>query len=200
MRNFAGQWLGFRALDTHEVDATTFPVWNEDLRRAMNDEATLFVSEYVQHDRSLTGFLTDELHFVDDALAGVYELPAPGATGTLVRVEAAPDGRKGFLGLAAFLTATSDPATTSPSRRGAMILEDLLSVDLGPTPVSGSTPVAGTPRGSSSRRSPRTRAARVVILEIDQIGLGLETFDAIGQVPARSDGSRRTSSISTPRA
>ena len=180
VRNFAGQWLGFRALDTHEVDPATFPAWNDDLRRAMNDEATLFVSEYVQHDRSLTGFLTDELHFVDDALAGVYGLPAPGATGTLVRVEAAPDGRKGFLGLAAFLTATSNPATTSPSRRGATILEDLLCVDLGPTPASGSNPVAGTPREqlATLAQNPSCSGCH---LQIDQIGLSLETFDAIGQ-------------------
>jgi hypothetical protein len=184
VRNFAGQWLGFRALDAHEVDVAAFPAWNDDLRRAMSDEATLFVSEYVQHDRSLTGFLTDGIHFVDDALAGVYGLPAPGSTGTLVRVDAAPDGRKGVLGLAAFLTATSNASTTSPSRRGATILEQLLCVDIGPTPASGSVPPAGTPREqlATLAQSPSCAGCH---LEIDQVGLGLETFDAIGQLRAK---------------
>jgi hypothetical protein len=184
VRNFAGQWLGFRALDVHEVDDQTFPAWNDDLRRAMRDEAFLYVSELLRPERSLTSLLTDDFHYVDDALAGLYGLPAPGSAGPLVRVEGAPHGRRGYLGLAAFLTVTSNSAATSPTRRGAAILQNLLCVDLGPVPAAATGLAPGTPRQrlATLAKAPECAGCH---LQTDDVGLGLENFDAVGQFRAK---------------
>jgi hypothetical protein len=180
VRNFAGQWLGFRALEAHATPAT-LPGWSVALSRSMQEEARLYVAEFLQEDRGLWTFLTEDLNFVDDTLAPIYGMPAPGAQGRPVRVEGAADGRKGFLGLAAFLTATSASAESSPARRGAAILRNLLCVDLGPDPKAVESVVAGTPRQRLAALATRAECAGCHV-PIEELGLGLESFDGLGRV------------------
>jgi hypothetical protein len=183
VRNFAGQWLDFRGLDARAAAPGALPGLTVPLARAMQEEARLFVTELLQKDLDLTGLLTADVNFVDDALAEIYGLPAPGAQDRLTRVQPTGDARKGYLGLAAFLTSTSQTSASSPARRGSKILRDLLCVDLG-TPL---------PYSTTDFISPRARLAYIATLKgcgdchlaIDSVGLGLENFDSLGRFRAK---------------
>jgi hypothetical protein len=178
VRNFAGQWLGFRALEERAEDPAAPAAWTADLGRSVIDEARLYVTELLRSDRPLSELLGRDLNFIDARLAALYGLPPPAAAGA-TRVEGLDDGRKGFLGLAAFLAATSRASGTSPSRRGAAILQDLLCVDVGPD-VPTTMTFSGTPRQRLAQLV-GTPACGPCHLTIDPVGIGLENYDAVGR-------------------
>jgi hypothetical protein len=181
VRNFAGQWLSFRDLDDHFVNAAVLTPWTATLRQEMQSEARLYVGELLRQGMGLPALLTADFNFVDDGLAAFYGLPASGAGQSFVRVENAQDARQGYLGLAAFLTVTSNETETSPSRRGAAILRDLLCVDaVGGAHVIKGLPAVGTPRQRFATRAAAPECASCHV-PLENLGLGLEGFDAIGR-------------------
>src|SRR5439155_7048647 len=72
--------------------------------------------------------------FVNDRLARHYGIDPPGGN-ELKRVES-PLGRRGLLGHASILMATSNPTRTSPVKRGRWVLDVLLD-DPPPPPLPG---------------------------------------------------------------
>jgi len=178
VRNFAGQWLRFRGLEPR-ADPTALAGFTVEVARAMQEEARLYVSEFLGKDIDLGGFLTSDFNFVDDTLADLYGMAAPGARGSLVRVEDKSDARKGYLGLAAFLRATSPGRESSVSRRGAEILADFLCIDIATAP-GGGVFLTETPRDRLLTLSMQAQCAGCH-LQIDNVGLGLENFDAFGR-------------------
>jgi hypothetical protein len=88
-------------------------------------EAYSFFSEFVHSDLPWAQFISGDFNYVDAGLATHYGLAAP-AGGATTRVADATDNRVGFLGMGAFLTASSLPGRTSPTSRGRRILSDLL--------------------------------------------------------------------------
>jgi hypothetical protein len=179
VNNFAGQWLDFRGLDARANPPAGLPGLSPPLARAMQEEARLFVTELLRKDLDLSAFFTADVNFVDDLLAEVYGLPPPGAQGRFTRVTPTNDARKGYLGLAAFMTSTSQSSVTSVSRRGAKILRDLLCIELGPHP----------PFFALTASTPRQRLESIATnkvcgdchLKVDSVGLGLENFDSLGR-------------------
>jgi hypothetical protein len=187
INGFAGQWLGLRALQGHQVEATAFPEWDEPLRQAMTAEGYLYFADFLRADRSLQQFFTADINFVNARLARHYGLP-PGAPEQPVRIEERSDKRKGFLGLGAFLTATSFTYRTAPTLRGAWVLENLLCTHIPPPPpdVPELDPPGATGAPSQNVRvrlaEHRTNALCAGCHTVlDPIGLGLENFDAVGK-------------------
>ncbi len=179
VHNFGGQWLGFRGLATHKVDTTVFPNWSRALGDAMAQEAFLYFSLFRDPARKLTDLLTVNVNFVDGPLARLYGVISmdAGAT-TLTHVDDATTVRKGYLGLAAFLTATSWPNQTSPSIRGQWVNNRLLCQLI---PDDPSQPPQGTvPPRQRLQPTDNTPGCGVCHQRIDPLGFGLENFDAIG--------------------
>jgi hypothetical protein len=130
---------------------------------------------------------------VNDALAQHYGFPVPGSGDKLVRVEVTTDQRKGFLGLASFLTQTSFPSRTAPTLRGAWVMGSLLcdappppppdvpKLDETPDPMDTNNPSGSVnvrERLEKHRQDPTCNACHKLM---DPIGLGLERFDGIGR-------------------
>jgi len=182
VRNFFGQWLGFRALDGAALDRS--PAWSVALQASMFEEARLFVTELVQSDRGIGDLITNDVNFVDTYLASIYGVPAPTQTATFVRQTNTTDAREGYLGLAAWLTLTSDPTASSPMNRGKWIDDQLLCVVV---PPGGHEvpPLTPPPTGTPRQQYDNTRANRPTCAGchalFEPLGLGLENFDQLGR-------------------
>jgi len=186
--NFAGQWLVTRRLSRHEVDPAQFPVFDEALRTAMAEETSQFFLSLVQQERPLKDLLLADYTFANARLAAHYGIGEVSGDAT-ERVSLASTNRRGLLGQGAVLMVTSYPTRTSPVLRGKWVLDQLLCS--GPPPPPANVPSlpddeavkAGTLREilAQHRSSPVCNACHEVM---DQIGLGMEQYDAIGRFHA----------------
>ncbi|WP_434047903.1 MULTISPECIES: DUF1592 domain-containing protein [Sorangium] len=173
-QNFFGQWLGTRTLPSHTVDATLFPLWNQELKGAMIDQANAFFAEVTTGERTWADLLT---------------APHPDSPLLAPLLANDPEGvRRGFLTLPAFLTLSSHADRTSPTSRAKTILAQLFCVPMAP-PATLDIPELGAADGDSvpldnvrkklekHRESPDCASCHDLL---DPIGLSLENFDAIG--------------------
>ena len=185
VENFGDQWLQLRLLGTINPDATQFPTFDDDLRRAMLEETRLFFGSVVRDDRSVLDFLDASDTFVNERLARHYGIP--GIKGDAFRrVTLHDDRRGGLLGQASILTVTSNPTRTSPVKRGKWILEQILGTPPPPPPPNvpelkedKDVVLSGTlrQRMEQHRANPECATCHG---RMDPLGFGLENFDAIG--------------------
>jgi hypothetical protein len=181
VRNFFGQWLGFRALGGATLDRG--PGWTAALQAAAGEEARHFVAEVVASDAELGALFTTDVNFVNDGLADLYGMPEPGSPDALVRISDTTDARAGVLGLAGLLAPMSEPTSSAPTSRGHWILEHLLCTDV-PLPPDSFVVPSGTPREQAQMLSQLPACAGCHDL-MDPVGLGLESFDRAGRFRAR---------------
>jgi hypothetical protein len=187
--SFGGQWLGLRDLRSHQVDTDVFPEWSEELREAMIDEGLYYFSELLHGELPMTEFFTADFNYVNEPLAALYGINGVDGDAPM-RVTDATDNRRGFLGLAAFLTRSSFSYRTAPTLRGKWILENLLCEEIQPPPANvpelddetepGVDPQSLNVRDRLAQHRENPTCATCHVL-LDPMGLGLESFDAIGR-------------------
>jgi hypothetical protein len=187
--SFAGQWLGARNMQSHQVEPTAFPAFDEPLRAAFVQEELMYFDEFLDGSLPMTKFFTTPENFVNARLAKHYGFPAPTAAGFQKVMNGDPN-RVGFLGLGSFLTFSSFSYRTSPTLRGRWVLENLLCTTINPpampVPKLDGTATATDPNAQQENvrerltlhRQNATCAGCHAVL--DPIGLGLENFDGIG--------------------
>lgn len=190
VQNFAAQWFGSRRLADHVVSTSIYPTWSTALATSMQREMELYFSEFLRKDMPFTDFLTADFNFVDATLATHYGFPAPTGTG-FQRVMNTTDHRRGFLGLAGFLTHTSRETRSSPIIRGTWILNAMwcrelhlptnIVVEPLPEPMPGDAPTTVRMQLATHRASAVCAACHDTI---DPIGLSLENFDGVGRYRA----------------
>jgi hypothetical protein len=187
VESFAGQWLGIRALLSHQVEPSTFPAFDEPLRAAMAAEMQLYFGAFLREARPFDQFPTADLNFVNARLAKHYGLDATGLGDAPVQIVNTRDTRKGYLGLAGILTAESFSYRTDPRTRGRWILRNLLCTEeplsLLPhdQPFSPEITAATTPRGQIEAIDADGQACASCHDQFEPLGLALESFDAIGR-------------------
>src|SRR5262249_37098394 len=112
----------------------------------------------------------------------------PGVYGSHFRRGTTRDSnRAGLLGKGSILTVTSYPTRTSPVLRGKWILENLLGA--APPPPPPNVPPLPDNEGSGDPTTVRARVERhrenpvcaSCHARMDQLGFGLENFDAVGR-------------------
>lgn len=169
--SFAGQWLGFRRLEAHPVNAQRFAAWDSDLANELANEGYAYFEVFLRSGQPWQEFLSTAI-------------PGPGPLRT---TRYAPDSepRLGFLSLPAWLTVTSFDSRTSPSIRGTFLRERLLCTALPPPPADAPIleDLSGLPAGTraaveSISSDPRCATCHVLI---DPLGLALEHYDLVGQ-------------------
>src|SRR5262249_1232150 len=131
--NFAEQWLFLRNLKTATPDLEAFPDFDDNLRRAMKEETTLFFDSIMREDRSVVDLLNADYTFVNERLARHYGMPNIYGS-QFRRVKVPSEARRGLLGQASILTVSSYPNRTSPVQRGKWVLTNLLGVPPSPPP------------------------------------------------------------------
>jgi hypothetical protein len=188
VKNFAAQWLALRKLRTEDVmpSKEQFPEFNEKLRDDMIRETELFFEEMIKSDRSVITLLDGKYTFINERLAKLYGIE--GIKGEdFQRVELKDANRGGVLTQPAILTLTSYPTRTSPVKRGQWVLETLLG-DEPPAPPPVVPGLEETTKANPNlpmraqleihRADPGCKACHKTM---DEIGFGLENFDAIGR-------------------
>jgi hypothetical protein len=183
--DFAWQWFGALRMKDHDVDATIYPKWNEQLRASMEQEMAMYFDEFIHGGRAYTDILTADVNFVDAPLADLYGMPAP-ATPGMQRVEFTTDERRGVLGLAGFLTHTSRNNRTAPTIRGKWVLDSLLCQDIEPPanivipPLPPIDPTGATTVKDALDMHRNNAACSPCHNLVDPVGLGMEHYDGIG--------------------
>ncbi|HXI69647.1 MAG TPA: DUF1592 domain-containing protein [Verrucomicrobiae bacterium] len=159
-----------------------------DLRRAMQRETESVFDYIVREDRSLLELLDSDYTFVNERLAGHYGIPD--VTGPKMRrVTLPPDSpRGGILTEGTVLVVTSNPTRTSPVKRGAFILDNILGTPSLPPPPN-IPPLEDANKGLTNR-APTLRETLAAHREnalcaschdrMDPPGLALENFNALG--------------------
>ena len=193
---FAMQWLGLGRLEVHGVDADQFPLWRRQLSAAMVEETRRFVGDVFRADGSLLALLDADFTWVNHSLATLYALDPrpPLRKDEWRRVTFAPGLRSGLLTQAAILTVTSNPARTSPVKRGKWILETLLGdpppmapADVPSIEDTERRQLTGTfrQRMEQHRSDPRCAGCH---RRMDAFGFALEEFNPIGQRRTQDEG------------
>jgi hypothetical protein len=188
VRNFAGQWLQLRNLQSVVRVDEQFPNFDDNLRKAFRTETEMFFDSIVREDRNVVDLLTADYTFVDERLAKYYGIP--GVYGSRFRkVQLGPelDYRRGLLGKGSMLAVTANADRTSPVRRGKWVLINMLGV-IPPDPPpgvpqfkenTGKGPAVSTMRDrmEQHRVSPTCATCHKMM---DPVGFALEAFDAAG--------------------
>jgi hypothetical protein len=184
VENFGGQWLQFRALESQKPDFYKFPKWDNYLRISAEQETRLFFENLIREDRRITDFLDADYTFVNEYLGAYYGLTDVKGP-AFRRVSLAGTPRRGVLGHASVLTATSYADRTSVVLRGKWILENVLNAP--PPPPPPDVPDLETAKvGEDATLRQRMEAHRTNAVcaschrNMDPLGFGLENFDAIG--------------------
>lgn len=185
-RQFASQWLGLRNLDVHEADTDQFRTFTPTLRSAMARETELLFLHMVRKNRPVAEMLTSDFTFLNEQLASHYGINDVSGD-EFQQVSLKDTARRGILSHASVLTLTSFPTRTSPVKRGKWILENILGTPP-PDPPPGVPELEETKTASAAaslreqmeihRADPTCAACHRVM---DQLGFGLEQYDAVGR-------------------
>jgi hypothetical protein len=197
-RNFAGQWLKARNVDSVPLNAfvilrqegsTARVKLDADLRTAIRLETELFFDHIARTDRSVLELIDSDYTFLNDLLARFYGIA--GVEGKQMRKVTLPKDspRGGVLTQASVLMVTSNPTRTSPVKRGLFVLDNFLGAPAPPPPANLDIPsldeAAQAAKGEPTMREllalhrsqPLCASCHA---RMDPLGLGLENFNALG--------------------
>jgi mono/diheme cytochrome c family protein len=198
VRNFAGQWLQTRDVETVSIDAQRIlrirrnedadKIFNGRVRRAMRQETEMLFGYLVRENRPLTELLSSDYTFLNETLANFYDIP--GVKGQEMRKVTLPkDSHRGsVLTHGSLLLVTSNPTRTSPVKRGLFVLENLLGTPAPPAPPNVPT-LESTKQNSADfltmRQAMELHREKPLCASchqrMDPIGLALENFNALGK-------------------
>jgi hypothetical protein len=186
VQNFFTQWLNLRLLDNVTPDPERFRKFDADLRAAMRRETELFAAAIIKEDRSVLDFLEGRFTFVNARLARHYGIKDVWGE-EFRQVALTGERRTGVLTQASILTLTSNPGRTSPVKRGKWILDNILGSPP-PDPPPDVPDLEATQRAKPDmplRKQLEIHRENAVCASchkvMDQLGFGLENFDAIGR-------------------
>jgi hypothetical protein len=182
--NFAGQWLGLRAIDDTTPDRMLYPEYDDILKVSMVKETLLFFDEVLKNDLSLTNFVASDFTMLNGRLAKHYGIPDVEGL-EFRKVSLPPEShRGGVLTMASVLKVSANGTTTSPILRGAWVLDRILGTPP-PKPTVDVEAVEPDIRGATTIREQlamhrQNAACATCHVKIDPPGFALENFDVIG--------------------
>lgn len=200
VRNFTGQWLQARDIESVPINARVVGAGalprNRDgrqdfdgaFRRMMRSETEMYFDYVLREDRSVLELIDSDYTFLNDKLAAFYGLPEV-IGDQLRRVTLPPNSvRGGILTHGTVLAVTSNPTRTSPVKRGLFILENILGTP--PPPAPPDVPDLEEAKKEFGGREPKLSEMLAVHRanplcsscheRMDPLGLALENFNALG--------------------
>jgi hypothetical protein len=198
---FVEQWL-FSKVTQREPDPVVYPTYTKELHDAAGQELKRFVSNLFRADRSLMELIDADYTFVNSALAEHYGIEVHAidadSENEWHRVVLKPDHhRGGLLGMARILQRTSMSDRTSPTVRGAWVLDAILGTPPPPPPPDVNNTLdqedKGTGRALTFREKLEAHANESSTCagchkKMDPIGFSMDNFDGIGRWRQESFG------------
>lgn len=191
---FVDEWLHLPAMKDLTKDTTVYTSFSTDVGPAARQQILLDLDRLVFEKKAdlRTMFTSRETH-VNRKLASLYDVPAPSQNGFALVTLPGDVPRMGLLGTVGVLGYYAHPTGTSPTKRGAFIMETLLCQTVPAPPANVDTSI---PEVTGNRRTMRERlVAHQEVpfcagchIPIDGIGLTLEGFDAIGRFRKNDNG------------
>jgi hypothetical protein len=185
---FGAQWLGLGSLESKTFDTTKFPQITGAMRSAMYEEPRLFFESIVRENRSVLNLVDCDYTFLNGTLAALYGLDKKVTGSRWRKVKLTDANRGGILGMPGILAVTSFPNRTSPVKRGAWVLEQVLGEHVPPPPPNVpalENQEQKTVENLTLRQRTELHRNDAVCANchkiLDPIGFGLENFDAIGR-------------------
>ncbi len=205
VKNFVGQWLQARDVQTVHVDvrsalnigspSVSKRTFSGQLRESMRRESEEFFAHILRMDRPATELLVADYTFLNNWLAGWYGIE--GVKGTHMRkVDLPKDSKRGgLLSQATFHVVTSNPTRTSPVKRGLFVLDNFLATPAPPA-VPDVPPLEDAAKGQPGnlplRRLLEIHAEQKLCaschMRMDPIGLALENFNQVGLWREKDEG------------
>ena len=209
-RDFGTQWLQIQRLATVTPDRERFPHFRRRWLTAMLKETELFLESIFHEDRSVLDLLDADYTFLNQELANHYgiadtkgnwmyqEKTVPGGEpikgSAFRRVALQGTSRGGILTHASVLTVTSNPARTSPVKRGRWVLEQILGTP--PPPPPPDVPELEEDKAAATATTLRELleqhredpACANCHAKMDPIGFALENYNAIGAFRKKDGG------------
>jgi hypothetical protein len=213
IRGFARDLFNLPAVDAVPKDPMLYPEFTPALRASMREEfERMWETAAFTPSGGLLDVFTTRSTFVDDGLAALYGLAAPGSA-TMVPATLPESGpRAGILGTGAFLSVRAKINETTPTLRGRFVREVLMCQKVPDPPPNVNTNIQPPPPGvmlskrqqlEQHRTSPSCAACHSLM---DTIGLTMENFDAIGRyrdqdrgLPIDASGNLDGATVSGPR-
>lgn len=172
---------------------TLYPNFSPELAQAMREETLRLVDDLVwTRDADFRELVTADYTFVNAELADFYGYTLTGSDPWQKVSLPADQPRSGFLGQGSYLATNAHIEKTSPTLRGKFIREHLLCQSINPPPNNVKTefpPDSGATtmreRLEAHQKDPSCAGCHTLM---DNIGLGLENFDTVGQYRAQENG------------
>ncbi len=201
VRNFSGQWLQARDVETVPINARAIlgagdpksnlsskVDFNGALRKAMRAETEMVFDYIMREDSSVLEFIDADYTFLNATLAKHYGLPD--VEGDTLRRITLPAGspRGGVLTEGTVLAVTSNPTRTSPVKRGLFVLDNILGTPP-PPPPPNIPALEESAKGSDGHELPLREALALHRADklcascharMDPLGFALENFNAMG--------------------
>ena len=195
MSGFVDQWIGVNNISALAPDPTMFPNASQALIASFGSETEAFLTDLITTKAPLTDLLTANYTFANGPLAQFYGVQGvPAAQTTFTKVSLASTQRLGgILTQETFLTTTSLSTRTSPVKRGAYVLGQMVCDPPQPPPpnVPALTPIASG-SGLTVRQALNEHAnnpgCSTCHNAIDPIGYAFENFDALGAYRTKDNG------------
>ena len=183
-KNFVGQWLDTRNIDSTMPDKKLYPEFDILLKLSMITETESFFNEVLSKNLPVSSFIDSDFAMINRRLANHYDIE--GVEGEQFRRVSLPAGspRGGVLTQASVLKVTANGTVTSPVLRGAWVLRRLLGQPPTPPPANVGSIEPDT-RGSTTIREQldkhrNSESCAGCHKNIDPPGFALESFDVIG--------------------
>jgi hypothetical protein len=207
VRNFVGQWLQVRDVETVAVSPKDIlglksnreaaRVFDVRLRSDMRRETEMLFDFILRENRPAEELISARYSFLNERLAAFYQIPGvEGEEFQPVDLTEHPH-RGGILAQGSFLLVTSNPTRTSPVKRGLFVLDNLLGTPAPPAPPDVPELEEAAKAGTGAptmremmeihRKNPDCRGCHA---RMDPIGLGLENFNALGQYREADHGKK----------
>lgn len=194
VNDFLDQWLDLGEIDANTPDRKLYPEFNLYLRDSMLAETRLFFTRMLRDDLSALNVVDSEFALLNGRLAehyGIAGVEGARVEGAQFREVKLPPGseRGGILTQASVLKVTANGTTTTPVRRGAWVMREILGQPPEPPPpnVPAVEPdVNGTTTIREQLDKHRDNAACASChARIDPPGFALESFDVLGGLRTR---------------
>ncbi|MCB9588153.1 MAG: DUF1592 domain-containing protein [Polyangiaceae bacterium] len=195
LTNFLAEWMRLYKIDGLSLDPNTFPEFDTQLKADLKESARLYLDKALWEDDSWASLMTGSFGFVNDRLAPLFGVAAPG-TNELVYVDLPQDQRSGILTQPGVLSSTSHGLRHSPIFRGVTLLSSFLCTPTGPAdpknlnkePEKVDPSEVCTTRDSVAKTHTVRAECQDCHRAIDGAGFTFENYDALGRYRDTENG------------